>query len=1045
MANTTDKSILTAAGKALLAQLNAEEKPLIIDKMIFANVPNRPEFPQPDDVVPTDHVVHQEGVEQRGRLSADSVIYSTTLTSDVGPFEFNWTGAYCSEYGVLVTIDHHALTPKSADEPGVAGNTLVRSVVLEYKDIAEITNITVDASSWQYNATPRMKKMDDDVAQAIIDQNGKDWFIEDGFLVTPQASAFNIKAGAGYVSGNRVMLEFDRNVQVPNKPSFIYVDAHREGTPTGEQVTLFDFVITAEERDDYTDANGVKHFVCKVAQVLGDGSVSDLRSEGEVLKRERNQTAMLSGYHSHIVGRKNELIGKSIGGETAVEITDYLISDEFGTKEISIFLEIISGPKSGVINDIDLENMIIQINSESYFLDNGFPELSKCPFAKWSSTNATTQGLQRFFNMKTNARREIDVDVPVLIDGNVFVVDQYAIDLKTSGKGKVIVDANFKDEIAVWVSGLPYPVGGDTSMYWDVNQRQGGVSLLADVEASSIEIDVMGLSFTPGAKILLMSNEAYVSTRPQYKKGEFAVVESVIGSKVRLATMLRDSYLAAETKVFLMAMPELQCDRFDVVRSDDDNYQVGIMLYECADIDVKKISARGFKNRCFEVSHCYNGEVVTQRTKFASKSYDVDNRTSYSCLVASSENIEFRGGSAIGGRHSFACGGYIPNRNIRLRGLKIAVDDVDANAVAALDSHENIEGLSVKHCEVLGGANLAGQNVEVSHCDISTRRQIRALVFRPAKSCDYIKANNITIDGKIDSLGGIVIRPMAADIIINHVERSSNSVTIETKYNRSGMAIEPTSSGSNLKIEKFDEHKNNVVVHAESIGATCYTTCDVDTLENLPRIAVMNWSDNRGYITKGTPLYFVVNPESGYLYAQNGNNLQSKEGASSSFQIKGFKYVRWIDNDVIGNDDMVANDKTNIIADAVQVTVKGGSISKACANGFKFINVDKHKVSSLDRIDCVIDHQNFQSDNNNDEVKFKALIDEDGSIINGFNIESVTPDGNGRYTIRLKERMEVNEYPISVTPSLPTNSALSNNYHSIVVNYSAPTKFSIFG
>ncbi len=294
MANTTDKSILTAAGKALLAQLNAEEKPLIIDKMIFANVPNRPEFPQPDDVVPTDHIVHQEGVEQRGRLSADSVIYSTTLTSDVGPFEFNWTGAYCSEYGVLVTIDHHALTPKSADEPGVAGNTLVRSVVLEYKDIAEITNITVDASSWQYNATPRMKKMDDDVAQAIIDQNGKDWFIEDGFLVTPQASAFNIKAGAGYVSGNRVTLEFDRNVQVPNKPSFIYVDAHREGTPTGEQVTLFDFVVTAEEKDDYTDANGVKHCVSKIGQVLADGSVNDFREKDSL----SNHVESISNLHT---------------------------------------------------------------------------------------------------------------------------------------------------------------------------------------------------------------------------------------------------------------------------------------------------------------------------------------------------------------------------------------------------------------------------------------------------------------------------------------------------------------------------------------------------------------------------------------------------------------------------------------------------------------------------------------------------------------------------------------------------------------------------
>lgn len=363
MANTTDKSILTAAGKALLAQLNAEEKPLIIDKMIFANVPNRPEFPQPDDVVPTDHVVHQEGVEQRGRLSADSVIYSTTLTSDVGPFEFNWTGAYCSEYGVLVTIDHHALTPKSADEPGVAGNTLVRSVVLEYKDIAEITNITVDASSWQYNATPRMKKMDDDVAQAIIDQNGKDWFIEDGFLVTPQASAFNIKAGAGYVSGNRVTLEFDRNVQVPNKPSFIYVDAHREGTPTGEQVTLFDFVVTAEEKDDYTDANGVKHFVCKIAQVLADGSVSDLRSEGESASREwvsgeNQKNSEADTDTKQLIGSIETLINKNISGRNAVYVTN-----------INKKLVIYNAPSDGVIESVNvLPPYSITISGKQYYL-----------------------------------------------------------------------------------------------------------------------------------------------------------------------------------------------------------------------------------------------------------------------------------------------------------------------------------------------------------------------------------------------------------------------------------------------------------------------------------------------------------------------------------------------------------------------------------------------------------------------------------------------------------------------------------------------------
>ncbi|WP_330959070.1 phage tail-collar fiber domain-containing protein [Photobacterium sp. 53610] len=281
MANTTETKILTAAGKALLAQVNAEESPLTIDKLIFANVPDRADYPQPEDVVPTDYVVFEKAVEQRGRLSADAVIYSTTLKSDEGPFQFNWTGAYSSEQGVLVTIDHHAMTPKTADEPGIAGNTLVRSVVLEYKDIAEITNITVDASTWQYDSAKRLKRMDDDSAQALIDMNGKDWFMDDGFLVTPQSTAFKIKAGAGYVSGNRVQLEFDRIVQVLSKPAFIYVDAYREGSPTGEQTTLFDFVVTADEKDDYTDPQGVKHFVCQIAQVLADGSVSDLRPEGE--------------------------------------------------------------------------------------------------------------------------------------------------------------------------------------------------------------------------------------------------------------------------------------------------------------------------------------------------------------------------------------------------------------------------------------------------------------------------------------------------------------------------------------------------------------------------------------------------------------------------------------------------------------------------------------------------------------------------------------------------------------------------------------------
>ncbi|WP_237156906.1 phage tail protein [Photobacterium rosenbergii] len=460
MANTTDKSILTAAGKALLAQLNAEEKPLIIDKMIFANLPNRPEFPQPDDVVSTDHVVHQEAVEQRGRLSANSVIYSTTLTSDVGPFDFNWTGAYCSEYGVLVTIDHHALTPKTADEPGVAGNTLVRSVVLEYKDIAEITNITVDASTWQYNASERMKKMDNDVAQAIIDQNGKDWFIEDGFLVTPQSTAFNIKAGAGYVSGNRVNLEFDRNVQAPNKPSFIYVDAHREGTPIGEQVTLFDFVVTPEEKDDYTDANGVKHYVCKIAQVMADGSVSDLRPEGEsagkkwVETNEIEQTQMLSGSQKILAGKIQDIVGKSLSDETALQVHE--------NQQRQLYEFYPRGALPAKIIDVDVASSKLVTELATSFLFGSTPfGRSKTLYVKPTGIDDTELlkaaierggvidlGAEGTYYISGEVRATIDADVKILTRGARIKYNglQEINDVKTliniSGTGTEIVQTN---------------------------------------------------------------------------------------------------------------------------------------------------------------------------------------------------------------------------------------------------------------------------------------------------------------------------------------------------------------------------------------------------------------------------------------------------------------------------------------------------------------------------------------------------------------------------------------------------------------------------
>nr|MBH9742652.1 hypothetical protein [Vibrio navarrensis] len=162
-----------------------------------------------------------------------------------------------------------------------------------------------------------------------------------------------ITPGAGYVSGNRVSLGFERIISVPTKPAYIYLDAKREGTPTGEQITTFNFVVSAEEKDDYIDTSTGKqipHFVCKIAQVLEDGSVSDYRVMEEAKKQNEMLTQML-----YLKGDVNSLIGKQIGDKRALLLE---------SKQGDVLFSLKPKPTPGdIITDIDLSSMTVTFES----------------------------------------------------------------------------------------------------------------------------------------------------------------------------------------------------------------------------------------------------------------------------------------------------------------------------------------------------------------------------------------------------------------------------------------------------------------------------------------------------------------------------------------------------------------------------------------------------------------------------------------------------------------------------------------------------------
>ncbi|WP_065978194.1 phage tail protein [Pseudoalteromonas lipolytica] len=276
-------SIITIAGEKLFAAKAQANEQLDIDTFIFANVPGQ-DATAPinrEEGLPNDYIVHQQIVQQVGRINDNVVVYSTVLDSVTGPFEFNWVGLYSSINDTLVAINHIPTTPKTVTADGVAGNTLNRNFGIEYSGIADLTGIDVAPETWQLDFTARLQGMDKLTQQLASDMNGKDWFIGDGFKVEPRetVNTFRILPGVGYVSGLRVELENEHIFNVESYPKFVYVDAWFEGNANSEWSPSLAFTLSDTEIDDYTDDSGVKHYVNKLAELTAFHTVEDLRPE----------------------------------------------------------------------------------------------------------------------------------------------------------------------------------------------------------------------------------------------------------------------------------------------------------------------------------------------------------------------------------------------------------------------------------------------------------------------------------------------------------------------------------------------------------------------------------------------------------------------------------------------------------------------------------------------------------------------------------------------------------------------------------------------
>lgn len=306
--------IITNAFSRYWQECLTNQTPVVLDEFVLANVPGL----DPDAAInpdsglpPAGQIVHRHAVDQRGRINNDAVAYTIVMDTTVGDFSFNAMYLINKATGVVGMIVHKGLETKlkTNEATGQTGNSLVKSMLMEYDRAAEATATHVDASTWQIDYAARLRGMDDDLRLQALQFFGPATFYGDGFKLVNESGVYKVQSGVAYVGGLRAELNEVKKVTPGAKPVGLWLDIYRAGSLLDAWVNHFNLSLSVPELTDYLDSNGHQHHVAKVAIVNADGSVTDVR---------RKRTIELTG----------DVTGKGIledaqGVTIAVEIKDH--------------------------------------------------------------------------------------------------------------------------------------------------------------------------------------------------------------------------------------------------------------------------------------------------------------------------------------------------------------------------------------------------------------------------------------------------------------------------------------------------------------------------------------------------------------------------------------------------------------------------------------------------------------------------------------------------------------------------------------------------
>lgn len=250
-----------------------------MNEMIFAYIPNLdPSKPidRNQGLPAVSTWVHQQDIDQEGKLGDNALVYSVVIPGSVPAFTFN--AIYLRDKNVPNSC---GVVVHKAGETKENGMTITKSLMQQYTGAAQIAGITVDAQTWQIDYQARLLGVEDDMRLASLDSYGHTAFIQ-GFDVTQQAdpAKYKVAPGVVYVGGLRAELKNEVIQTISAKPTGLYIDVVRTGTVLSKWQNIVTIRASATPLTDYVDQNQQQHYVAELATVTGDGSIEDLRKDG---------------------------------------------------------------------------------------------------------------------------------------------------------------------------------------------------------------------------------------------------------------------------------------------------------------------------------------------------------------------------------------------------------------------------------------------------------------------------------------------------------------------------------------------------------------------------------------------------------------------------------------------------------------------------------------------------------------------------------------------------------------------------------------------